>query len=61
MNRFTLNKTDGKLMGVAAGVADMTDADPLLIRLGFILAALITGPVAIILYLAAGVLAPQQA
>jgi phage shock protein C len=57
--RFVLNRTDAKLMGVGAGLADMTGTDPLLTRLALILAVLVTGPVAIILYLAAGLLAPK--
>lgn len=60
MNRFLLNKQDGKLMGVAAGLADMANTDPLLIRLGFILAVLVTGPVAVILYFAAGFLGAER-
>jgi phage shock protein C len=57
--RFVLNRTDAKLMGVGAGIADMTGIDPLVIRLAIILAVLVTGPVAAILYVAAGMLAPQ--
>ncbi|NJC04881.1 phage shock protein C [Sphingomonas kaistensis] len=57
--RFVLNHTDAKLMGVGAGLADMTGTDPLVIRLAIILAVLVTGPVAAVLYVAAGVLAPQ--
>lgn len=61
MNKhFTCNRSSGKLMGVAAGLADVTGADPLLFRLGFILAVLTTGPVAAILYVAAGVLAAER-
>ena len=57
--RFVLNRTDAKLMGVGAGLADMTGTDPLVIRLAIILAVMVTGPVAAVLYVAAGVLAPQ--
>jgi phage shock protein C len=57
--RFLLNRADAKLMGVGAGLADMTGTDPLLIRLAIVFAALVTGPVALVLYLAAGFLAPQ--
>jgi phage shock protein C len=57
--RFVLNRTDAKLMGVGAGLADMTGTDPLVIRLLIILAVLVTGPVAAILYVAAGMLAPN--
>jgi len=59
-NRFLLNRRDGKLMGVAAGVSDYTGVDPLLVRLGFIAAVLLTGPVMLVLYLAAGLLAAER-
>ncbi len=57
--RFVLNRTDAKLMGVGAGLADMTGTDPLVIRLAIVLAVLVTGPVAAVLYVAAGILAPN--
>jgi phage shock protein C len=59
MNRFMLNRQDGKLMGVSAGLADSFNTDPLLVRLGLIAAVLVTGPAAFLLYVAAGVLAPR--
>ena len=52
--RFLLNKRDGKIMGVAAGLADFTGMDPLIIRLGFVALTLITGPVALLFYLLTG-------
>jgi phage shock protein C len=58
--RFALNKQDAKFMGVAAGLADHTGADPLIIRLAIIFAVLATGPIAVILYLSAGLLAADQ-
>ena len=57
--RFVLNRTDAKLMGVGAGLADMTGTDPLVIRLAIVLAVLVTGLVAAVLYVAAGILAPN--
>ena len=56
-NRFLLNRRDAKLMGVAAGLGDYTGVDPLLIRLGFVVATLITGPVMLLLYVVTGWLA----
>ena len=47
-------------MGVAAGLADYTGVDALIVRLGFIAALLITGPVAILFYLLAGLLAADR-
>jgi len=56
--RFLINRTDGKIMGVAAGLADYTGIDPTIIRLGLVAATLLTGPVMILFYVLAGLLAP---
>ena len=58
--RFLVNRRDAKVMGVAAGLADYTGVDPLLIRLAFVAATLITGPVMIFFYLLTGWLAPER-
>jgi phage shock protein C len=58
--RFTRNRSDAKVMGVAAGLADYTGFDPTLIRLGFVAATLATGPVMILLYLIAAWVAPER-
>jgi phage shock protein C len=58
--RFVINRGDAKLMGVAAGLADYTGVDPTIIRLGFVAATLLTGPVMILMYVLAGLLAPAQ-
>ena len=58
--RFLLNRSSAKLMGVGAGLADYTGVDPLIVRLGLVAAALATGPVAVILYVAAGLLASDR-
>lgn len=58
--RFTRNRSDAKVMGVAAGLADYTGFDPTLIRLGFVAATLITGPMMILLYVIAGWVAPER-
>jgi phage shock protein C len=47
-------------MGVGAGVADYTGMDPLIVRLALVLAVLGTGPVAVVLYVAAGLLASDR-
>jgi len=59
-NRFLVNRRDGKIMGVAAGLADYTGVDPLLIRLGLVAALLLTGPIIIALYLVAGLVAAER-
>ena len=58
--RFMINRQQGKLMGVAAGLADWTNVDPLLIRLGLVAALLLTGPVVILFYILTGWLATER-
>lgn len=58
--RFVLKPADAKLMGVCAGLADWTGIDVLAIRLGLIIATLVTGPVAILLYILTGWLAADR-
>lgn len=58
--RFLINRRDAKIMGVAAGLADYSGVDPLIVRLGMVVAALITGPVMIFLYLITGWLASDR-
>ena len=58
--RFLLNREQGKVMGVAAGLADWTGIDSLVIRLGLVVATLITGPVMILLYVLTGWLASDR-
>jgi phage shock protein C len=57
--RFLVNRRDAKILGVAAGLADYTGIDPLILRLGSVAATLILGPVMILFYLLAGWLAPS--
>jgi phage shock protein C len=58
--RFLINREDRKVMGVAAGLADYTGIDPTLIRLAFVAGTLLTGPVMILFYVLAGLLAPSK-
>lgn len=58
--RFVLNRQSSKVMGVASGLADWTGVDVLIIRLAMIVAALITGPVMILLYILTGWLAADR-
>ena len=59
-SRFIINRTQGKVMGVAAGLADWTGVDALLIRLGLVATLLITGPVVILFYVLTGWLASDR-
>ena len=57
---FTLDKANGKVMGVCAGLADTTGADATLIRLAAILSLFVLGPIALLLYIVAGLVAPAR-
>ncbi|MEA3032261.1 MAG: phage shock protein [Sphingomonadales bacterium] len=56
---FTLDRANGKLMGVCAGLAAATGTDPILVRLAAVLGLFLLGPVAIFLYLVAAWVAPE--
>jgi phage shock protein C len=58
--RFVLNRTEAKVMGVAAGLADYTGVDVLLVRLGLVAALVLTGPVVILFYVLTGWLAGDR-
>ncbi len=58
--RFILNRPQGKVMGIAAGLADWTGVDVLIIRLGLVVGTLLTGPVLILLYILTGWLAADR-
>jgi phage shock protein C len=59
-NRFLINRRDAKIMGVGAGLADYTGIDPLLVRLALVAGLLLTGPIFLILYLVAGLVAADR-
>ncbi|HET7316158.1 MAG TPA: PspC domain-containing protein [Sphingomicrobium sp.] len=59
-NRFLVNRRDGKIMGVAAGIADYSGIDVLVVRLGLIAALLLTGPAVLLLYLITGLVAGER-
>ena len=59
-NRYLLNRTKAKVMGVCAGLADYLNVDVLAVRLGVIVAALVTGPIAVLLYILTGWLATDD-
>ena len=58
--RFLLIPSKAKVMGVCAGLADWLGIDVLAVRLAMIVAALVTGPIAILLYLVTGWLATND-
>ena len=58
--RFLINRPQCKIMGVAAGLADWTGIDALVIRLGLVAALLLTGPVVVLFYVLTGWLASDR-
>ena len=58
--RFVLNRPQGKIVGIASGLADWTGIDVLIIRLAMIAATLLAGPVTILLYILTGWLAAER-
>jgi phage shock protein C len=58
--RFTLDKGNGKLLGVCAGIARWADMDPFLLRIGAVALTLYLFPITLILYLAAAWTAPDM-
>ena len=55
--RFVVNPARAKVMGVCAGLADWMGIDVLVVRLGVVVATLLTGPVAVLIYILTGWLA----
>ena len=52
MTTYALDKSNGKLLGVCAGLSRTTGWDPTLVRLGTVaLTLFVLGPVALLLYI----------
>jgi len=58
--KFRLNKTDGKIMGVCAGLADYSGIDLTLIRILAVLLTVCGVGSTILLYLLVGMIAPSN-
>ena len=57
-NSFTLDRRNGKIMGVCAGIANRTGLDVTILRVALVLLTLCTlGPIGVVAYLLAGWLA----
>lgn len=59
-NKFLVKPQEGKIMGVAAGIADYFGIDALIVRLGLVALTLMTGGIVILFYILTGVLADAQ-
>ena len=57
---FALDKANAKVMGVCAGIARSSGADPTLVRALAVLTTLLVGGITIPLYLVAGLVAPAR-
>lgn len=58
--RLTRSRTDEWIGGVAGGLAEYFDTDPTLIRVGFVVLAVITSGLAILGYIAAWIIIPEE-
>ncbi len=61
MKRLYKSETDKKIAGVCAGLAEYFDVDPTLVRVGYVLATLVTGFVPGVLgYLILAIITPKK-
>ncbi len=58
--KFYLDKQNAKWMGVCAGIADYTGIDVTVIRIGMVVATFMGSGAPILIYLAAGFIAPPK-
>jgi phage shock protein PspC (stress-responsive transcriptional regulator) len=54
---FRLDKTSGKVFGVCAGIANHFGIDTMLVRIGFVIGALVSFGTAALIYLAIALIA----
>ncbi len=55
--KFRLDKSDAKLAGVCSGIANYFDIDPMVVRLGFVAAAIFSVGAPVLLYIAVALVA----
>ena len=58
-NRFLLDRPNGKLVGVCAGLSRTTGVDATLLRVATVLSLFVVGPLTILFYLVAALVAPD--
>jgi len=54
---FRLDKTNGKVFGVCAGIADYFSVDTMLVRIGFVAATLLGVGAPVLIYIAIALIA----
>ena len=60
IRRLYRSRQERLLLGVSGGLARYTELDPTIIRVGWILAALATGPVAAVAYILLAAVMPNE-
>jgi phage shock protein PspC (stress-responsive transcriptional regulator) len=58
--RLFRSRDDRMIAGVAGGLAEMWDADPSLVRIGWALLAIFTGGIALVVYIVMAVVVPEE-
>lgn len=58
--KFYRDKQNGKWLGVCAGIADYTGIDVTLVRIGFLVALIMGSGAPLLVYIAAGIIAPVK-
>jgi len=59
-NRIYRSRNERMLAGVAGGLGEYFDLDPTLVRLTWAVATLVTGPVALLLYVVCALIIPRE-
>ncbi len=54
---FHLDRRNAKIWGVCSGIANYTNVDPMLVRVGFVVGALVSLGTAALIYAAIGLIA----
>ena len=58
--RLYRSRTDSMIGGVAAGLADYLNADPALVRIVWAILVVVTGGAALIVYIVAWIVVPEE-
>ncbi|HEX8526616.1 PspC domain-containing protein [Allosphingosinicella sp.] len=59
--KFQVDQTEGKLMGVCAGIGNHLGVDPTVVRIGFVVATILGGwPWTVIAYIVLGLVGAQR-
>jgi phage shock protein C len=59
-NRIYRSRNERMLAGVAGGLGEYFDLDPTLVRLTWAVGTLVTGPIAVLLYVLAALIIPRE-